>query len=304
MNMEKTSELRSHLYCFTTIAIWSTLEVVGKLLGASVSPYAVTAWRFLIGGLVILPFALRNKGDIRLGIKGIAHLGALGVLNVCLAMLLLQLSIHYGKASVSAVIISVNPLFVALFAMLLLKEKMRLGQILGLILGVAGIAVLVLGEVEMGDSRYLNLPLGIALALAAALSFGVYTVLTRAAVARYGNLLSNASSFIIGAVALFGFNLLTGKPSTILPTLPNLLLVAYLGLILTGLAYLLYFEGMKQIGAAKASMYFFSKPVISIFLAWMLLGETLRWPQLAAVVLIVAAMNLPRLHAYIKAEKR
>lgn len=303
MKMEKPSELRSHLYCFTTIAIWSTLEVVGKLLGTSVSPYAVTAWRFLIGGLMILPFALRSKGDIRLGFKGVAHLGALGVLNVCLAMLILQLSIHYGKASVSAVIISVNPLFVALFAMLLLREKMRLGQILGLILGVTGIAVLVLGEVEMGDSRYLNLPLGIALALAAALSFGVYTVLTKAAVARYGNLLSNASSFIIGAVAQFGFNFLTGKTSTIQPTTPNLLLVAYLGLILTGLAYLLYFEGMKRIGAAKASMYFFTKPVISTFLAWMLLGETLRWPQLAAVVLIVAAMNLPRLHGYIKAEK-
>ncbi|HPN41629.1 MAG TPA: DMT family transporter [Candidatus Cloacimonadota bacterium] len=293
--MKQLSEFRSHLYCLLTIAIWSTLEVVGKLLGTSVSPYAITAWRFLIGGLVILPFALRNRGDIKLGLKGIAHLSALGILNVCLAMLILQLSIHYGKASVSAVIISVNPLFVAMFAMLLLKEKMGIAQVLGLILGVTGIVILVLGEVEMRNVRYLNLPLGIGLAIVAALAFGTYTVLTRAAVARYGNLLSNSTSFLAGSISLFAYNIIAGEQLTIQPTLPNLLLAGYLGLILTGLAYLLYFEGMKRIGAGKASMYFFTKPLISTFLAWMLLGETLRASQLAAVVLIVSAMNLPRL---------
>jgi len=297
--MRVNLDFRSHLFCFLTIAIWSTLEVVGKLLGTSVSPYAITAWRFLIGGLVILPFAFRNRHEHKLGLKGIAHLVALGVLNVCLAMLILQLSIHYGKASISAVIISINPLFVALFANLILKERMSWGQILVLVLGVTGIGVLVLGEVEMDHARYLNLPLGIGLAIVAALSFGIYTVLTRAAVARFGNLVSNATSFIGGAVALFVFNALTGEELGVYPSWSNLLLLAYLGIILTGIAYLLYFEGMKRIGAARASMYFFLKPLISTFLAWALLRETLGAAQIAAVFLIVTAMNLPRIYSYI-----
>jgi len=297
--MRVNLDFRSHLFCFITIAIWSTLEVVGKLLGTSVSPYAITAWRFLIGGLVILPFAFRNRHEHKLGLKGIAHLVALGVLNVCLAMLILQLSIHYGKASISAVIISINPLFVALFANLILKERMSWGQILVLVLGVTGIGVLVLGEVEMDHARYLNLPLGIGLAIVAALSFGIYTVLTRAAVARFGNLVSNATSFIGGAVALFVFNALTGEELGVYPSWSNLLLLAYLGIILTGIAYLLYFEGMKRIGAARASMYFFLKPLISTFLAWALLRETLGAAQIAAVFLIVTAMNLPRIYSYI-----
>jgi len=297
--MRVNLDFRSHLFCFLTIAIWSTLEVVGKLLGTSVSPYAITAWRFLIGGLVILPFAFRNRHEHKLGLKGIAHLVALGVLNVCLAMLILQLSIHYGKASISAVIISINPLFVALFANLILKESMSWGQILVLVLGVTGIGVLVLGEVEMDHARYLNLPLGIGLAIVAALSFGIYTVLTRAAVARFGNLVSNATSFIGGAVALFVFNALTGEELGVYPSWSNLLLLAYLGIILTGIAYLLYFEGMKRIGAARASMYFFLKPLISTFLAWALLRETLGAAQIAAVFLIVTAMNLPRIYSYI-----
>lgn len=294
--MNRLSDYSAHLLSFVSIAIWSTLEVTGKLLDASVSPYAITAWRFLIGGLVILPFALRQKRGLKIGWGGLGYMLLLGLINVCFSMLILQISIYYGKASVTAVIVSMNPLFVAMFGHLILKEKMSLGYVLGLILGVFGIIVLVIGEVDMANGKYLNLPLGIALAVVAALGFGLYTVLTKRAVERYGNLATNSVSFIGGAILLFVFNLVMGKESGITPTVNNLVLAAYLGVILTGMAYLMYFEGMKKIGATGAAMYFFLKPLISTFLAWLLLKETLQGWQLAAVALIVLAMNLPRIH--------
>lgn len=289
----------SHLLSFVAIAIWSTLEVSGKLLDASVSPYAITSWRFLIGGLVLLPFALSHRGSRLIGFKGLLHLLLLGLVNVCFSMLILQLSIHLGKASLSAVIVSMNPLFVALFSWLILKERMSLGYIIGLALGLFGIAILVMGEVELNTVRYRNLPLGIVLAIIASLGFGFYTVLTKKAVMRYGNLITNSVSFISGAVLLFIFNLIAGFPSSFQPTVSNLLLIGYLGIILTGLAYLLYFEGMKTIGATSAAMYFFLKPLISTFLAWILLKETLAAWQIIAVILIVLAMNLPRIYKWI-----
>lgn len=287
---------RSHLFALITIAIWATLEVSGKLLDGSVSPYGITAWRFLIGGLVLLPFALKTKTDERVNIRGFVELVGLGVLNVCFSMLILHLSVYYGKASLSAVILSINPLFVMLFAAIILKEKMSLGQILGLVLALVGILVLVLAEVEMDSEKYHNLPLGIALAVVAALGFGLYTVLTKRAVQRFGNIFANSISFISGAVILFLYMMFRGHDLGFAPTLPNLMLMGYLGIILTGVAYLLYFEAMKEIGAAGASMYFFLKPIISTILAWVLLNEALRGSQIAAVVLIVAAMNLPLLY--------
>ena len=297
--MKQESNFKSHLYCFITILAWSTLEVSGKLLSPDVTPYAITAWRFLIGGLLLLPFALKPSAEHeKPGLKGILHLGFLGFFNVCLSMLILQLSVYYGKASVSAIILSINPLFVAIFAGLILKEKLDKTDIIALIVGILGILVLVLGEVEMDDSKYRNLPLGVLLAIVAALNFGLYTVLTKSAVQRYGNIRTNAISFLLGSASLFAYNFISGKDSLISFSLSNFAVTAYMGLFITGIAYLLYFEGMKNIGASKASMYFFLKPMFATFLAWLLLGESLQGIQVVAVMLIVLAMLIPRFSTF------
>ncbi len=293
--MKQLTTFKSHLFCFITILIWSTLEVSGKLLSPDVTPYAITAWRFLIGGLLLLPFALKSSDEYeKPGPKGILHLGFLGFFNVCLSMLILQLSVYYGKASVSAIILSINPLFVAIFAGLILKEKMDKTDVLALIVGILGILVLVLGEVEMDNSKYLNLPLGVVLAIVAALTFGLYTVLTKSAVQKYGNIRANAISFLLGSASLFVYNFITSKDSLISFSFSNFAVMAYMGLFITGIAYLLYFEGMKNIGASKASMYFFLKPMFATLLAWLLLGESLHGIQILAVMLIVLAMLIPR----------
>lgn len=265
------------------------------MLSPDVTPYAITAWRFLIGGLLLLPFALKSSDEYeKPGPKGILHLGFLGFFNVCLSMLILQLSVYYGKASVSAIILSINPLFVAIFAGLILKEKMDKTDVLALIVGILGILVLVLGEVEMDNSKYLNLPLGVVLAIVAALTFGLYTVLTKSAVQKYGNIRANAISFLLGSASLFVYNFITSKDSLISFSFSNFAVMAYMGLFITGIAYLLYFEGMKNIGASKASMYFFLKPMFATLLAWLLLGESLHGIQILAVMLIVLAMLIPR----------
>ncbi|HQF67837.1 MAG TPA: EamA family transporter, partial [Candidatus Cloacimonadota bacterium] len=255
-------KLRSHLFCLIAIVIWSSLEITGKLVGAGIDPYTLTAWRFVIGGLAMLPFAIRqlliNKPE--LGIGSILHIGALGIINVCASMLLLQLSIFYGKASLSAVIVAMNPLFVTLFARLILKEGLNLLQFVFLLLGIFGLIMIVLTERSFGSTEYRNLPLSILLAVIASVTFGLYSVLTKSAVGRYGNLITNSLSFIIGGIVLTCVNLLIGKPVLFEPNSSNLLFMAWLGVVITGIAYLLYFEGMKHITASRASFYFFLKP--------------------------------------------
>lgn len=284
--------LRPHLYCFLTIFFFSTLEVSGKLLGPGVSPHVITAWRFLIGGLLILPFALRQKRADRtsLSANAILKMGGLGILNVCISMLILQYSIHYGKASVTAVIVSVNPLFVSLFAAFILREKLDLARIVSLLMGMVGLGLIIFGELETGSTRYLNLPLGMVLAVLVAVTFGFYTVLTKKVVLAYGNMVTNSVSFIIGALILLGFNLALGNAIIFPLSMKNTLIMLYLGILVSGTAYLLYFEGMKQLSSSRASQYFFLKPVIASLLAWAFLGETLSLLQIAAIGFVIVSM--------------
>ncbi|MCK9309826.1 MAG: DMT family transporter [Candidatus Cloacimonetes bacterium] len=297
--------LRSHLFCLIAIIIWSTLEVTGKLVGIGIDPYTLTAWRFVIGGMILLPFALRQvrKDKLQISRSSILHIGSLGILNVCVSMLLLQLSIFYGKASLTAVIVSMNPLFVTGFAMVLIKEKLNRIQLLSLGLGLLGLLLIVFSERDFANSSYLNLPVGVIFAIMASLTFGLWTVLTKSAIVRYGNVFTNALSFLVGGIILMLINLIIGKPAAFSFSMRNLLLVSYLGLFITGVAYLLYFDAMKAISASVASAYFFLKPALATLLAFFILKETLSMGQLVGITLIVVSLvwrPLTNIFSYIR----
>ncbi|MCB5254994.1 MAG: DMT family transporter [Candidatus Cloacimonadaceae bacterium] len=286
-------KLKSHLYCLIAICIWSSLELAGKFLGEGISPFAITAWRFLIGGACIAPFAVRawTQNKIKIAVSSILKLGLLGILNVVISMLLLQWAIYYGKASLVAVIVSMNPLFVSLFALLLLKEKLNRFQVYSLFIGLIGLIIIILGEKELLQQNFINLPLGIVFAVLAGITFALYTVLTKWAVSQYGNLITNSVSFLFGGIVLSAINLIIGKSMSFVPSWHNIWLILYLGVIVTGLAYLLYFEGMKQLSAAKASFYFFLKPALATLLAYFFLGEQLSALQIGGIVLIMLALS-------------
>ena len=291
-----TSRSRAHLYCFLAILSWSTIELASKFLGPGVSPYPLTVWRFLIGGLVILPFALRGlkASQRRPKPADLLQMCLLGLLNVCVSMLFLQMSVYYGKASVSAVLVSSNPLFVSIFALLILREKLSLPQVFGLVLALVGIALLVLGEGDFGSAKYLDLPLSIALGLVSSLTFGLYTVLTKRLIETHGKTLTNSVSFLGGAAALFIYSVATGKPLLIPFSWSSAAIMLYLGAIVSGLSYLMFFEGMACLGAGQASLYFFLKPVLASLLALLFLREALAPLQLVAIFVIVAGLTLSR----------
>jgi drug/metabolite transporter (DMT)-like permease len=255
----------------------------------------------VIGGMVLLPFAIRQAriDKFQLNISSILRIGSLGILNVCVSMLLLQLSIFYGKASLTAVIVSMNPLFVSLFAMLLINEKMNKSQIISLAIGVIGLLIIILSEGDIHTAQYRNLNLGIVLAIAASLTFGFYTVRTKKAVLSYGNLLTNSVSFLCGGLVLLLINLMIGKQMVFGLNLRNMMFMGYLGFVITGLAYLLYFEGMKIISAADASAYFFLKPALATLLAYFILKESLNWMQVMGILLIVVSLSRASIIRYL-----
>lgn len=292
--MDMKSRSLSHLFCFLAILTWSTHEILSKFV--HLSAYTLTAWRFFIGGLIILPFALNALKDKpqKPKLKDLALMALLGILNVCISMLLLQISVHYGKASVSAVLVSSNPLFVSVFAMFILREKLSLPQILGLIIASVGIILLIFGEMDFGNEKYLNLPLSFVFGLGASISFGLYLVLTKKTVEKHGNVVTNGVSFFFGAIVLFVINAIIGEPLGFELTWLNLGAMFWFGVIISGLSYLLFFEGAKLLGAGTSSMYFFLKPVLASLLALIILREALAPLQIIAIIVIVGGLTLSR----------
>ena len=109
-NMSKNS---SYIFVLLGVTIFSTYEVVGKMAGYQIPVVSMTGIRFLIGGFLLLPMALtEKKNDFHFNLTNVRKILTVGVLNVAISMVLLQLSVYYGKAVLAAIIFSANPVFV------------------------------------------------------------------------------------------------------------------------------------------------------------------------------------------------
>ena len=281
----------SYLFCFIAVFFFSTNELVGKLIGEGISPIMITALRFLLGSLILLPFAINHirKNGSTLHWKDIRAISIPGLINVVGAMLFLQLAIYYGKASTSAILISSNPIFVFFLAALILREKMSKRMIIGVILGFLGIAFVIRGDLpSLAEGS--NPALGLFFGVLASLTFALFTVMAKKQVLVYGNLLFNTVSFFVGAVVLIIISLLFRLNINFDPTGMNLIYLLYLTLFVTVGAYILYFAGLRNISTANGAMIFFLKPFIASGLSYLILGERISLLQFLGIFLILGGI--------------
>ncbi|MCK4957450.1 MAG: EamA family transporter [Candidatus Cloacimonetes bacterium] len=282
----------SYIYLLITVFLFSTLEVTGKLIGPNISPFAVTIYRFMLGGIFILPFALYQikKTKLKLSWQDFGKLSIPGIVNVTISMLFLQLAIFYGEASISAILISANPIFVAIFASMILKEKLSFSKIIGLIIGLIGVILIIGAEANSGSTAK-DPFLGILFGCISSITFGLYTVLSKKYIKQYGNMVTNSFAFLIGSVILLLVSFIFGFQIEFQPTPNNLIFLGYLGFFVSGLAYLTFFEGLKKVPTATGSMFFFLKPIIASILAFIFFQEQLSHLQLLGIFIVLFGLN-------------
>lgn len=280
-----------YLLCILAIFFFSTIEIVGKLVDSSISPIAITSYRFLTGSIFLLiPVLFNIKNYIKkITAFDLIYISLIGILNVCISMYMLQLGIYYGQAALSAIIISSNPIFVGIFALFILKEKINFLSILCWFFGLIGLSMVIFGQDSISKSSR-NLSLGILFSLLASVTFGLYTVLSKRFVMKYDSKFFNAVSFLAGALVLMvmGF---AGKQEMLFQlNTKNLITILYLGIFVTGIAYLAFFNGLKGIATASGSIFFLLKPVFASIMAFFILHERLSFIQIAGVVIVLLSL--------------
>ncbi len=265
-----------------TIFMFSTLEVVTSTLKGMIDPLQLTFLRFFIGGITLLPFALRQKE--RITRNDLMFFLGLGILNIIISMGSLQLAISMGKASTSAILISSNPIFVLIFSSLILKEKINKNRIICLIFGILGITLVIYKGDLTGDTT-----LSLLLGLLASLTFGLYTVLGKLKAEGISSMTMICLSSLFGS--LLYIPILAARQVPIFSIPPgSFVKILYLGIFLSGVAYITYMEALKILSASKGAMVFFLKPVIASGLAFIILGETLTLKTITGSMLVLSGI--------------
>ena len=289
MNQNK----KAWLYLAIAILSFSSYEVVSKTVTAYIHPTQLTFIRFLTGSLCLLPFALRDlKRGIRLTGKDIIKMFCLGSLNVVVSMNLIQMGYQYTNANLSAVIISSNPIFIAFLSTFLLNERLERKKLIGLLIGICGVAVAVGGTGALIGTHMLW---GIGLQIIGMLCFSLFTVLGKKSSLKMGSCVMTTFTGLLGSIALLPFLLIQGTlPWDFeLRAIPFQML--YICVFNTGIAFYLYFRALEALDTGTGSMSFFAKPLLAGVWAALFLGETMTWQLFMGILFVAAGIYLAML---------
>jgi len=260
--------------------LWSSAYAVAKVALADCPPLLLLTFRFLLAGVVMLGAAALTGISLKISRRNLILFAGLGVANQAAYLGIGYLGLKSIASGLSALVISANPVLTAVLAAVFLGERMSWRKALGLVLGVGGVAFVVQHRLAGGFDH----PEGIALTLVALVSLVIGTILYKRFVPSGGLWVGNAVQSLSAGFAMLPFAFTFESVGDIVPTWRLAAAMAFLVLLVSVFAYLLWFQLLERSGATAASSYHFLMPPLGMFFGWLLLGEHVSYADFAGIV--------------------
>lgn len=277
-----------------TPLFWAGNAVLAKGVVAQIPPMSMSFWRWIIALAILLPFGWpgvrRHQAVIRQHWRSIL---ALATFSVGAFNSLLYLAAVTTSAINIALINATIPIMVALLAWLLLGDRTRPLQALGIALAIVGIATVV-ARGDLSVLTALQAQPGDLIMVLAVASWGLFSVLLRRQAVPLPPLTFLTVQIATGAVVIFPFYLVDvlfisgGFELNRATALPMMYFAIFPGI----LAYAFWNHGVHRIGPSKAAIFMYLTPVFASVLAGIFLGERLGPSHLIGGALILAGLVL------------
>jgi drug/metabolite transporter (DMT)-like permease len=268
---------------FAVMAVlWGVPYFFIKIAVAELPPVTLVAARTAIAAAVLLPVALW-RGDL-LGLRGrLAAVVGLMLLEVTLPFLLISAGEQRIASSLTGLLIASVPMMIALLALRFdASERVGRLQVLGLCLGLAGVAAILGLDVGRDPAQLL----GAAMVLLAALLYALGALLVKHAFSDVSPLGPATAALALNTVLLAPFAL-ASAPHRV-PSPQVVLALLGLGVLCTAVAFLVYFALIVEAGAGRAAVITYVNPAIAVALGVIVLGERLTPVTVAGFVLVIA----------------
>jgi drug/metabolite transporter (DMT)-like permease len=266
-------------------AIWGASFMFIKVAVRELEPMALVWLRLLLAGVVLVPAALLTVGRdaVTQFRAAFGRLAVMGMVNSALPFLLLAWAETRLDAGLAAILQAAAPLFTAVISLRFGTDRVTGARLAGVVLGFVGVALLV-GAHTGGDLVAALAVVGTALCYSAAGVYGAHK-------------LRDTHPFVVGAgsmvialvlVAPFG---LAALPAHMIGA-KELGSVLVLGLVCTGVAYMLFFVMLRGAGASRSILVTYLVPGTALVYAVVLLGEHVRVTAFLGLMLILGGVAL------------
>ena len=268
--------------------------VVGKLVVASFPVFLASELRFAAAAAILVPLLVAREGGIpRLTARDWAIVFLQALTGVFLFSLFLLYGLTLTTAAASGIITSTTPAVIAALSFLVLRERLRWPEWAGVGCAVAGVLAISAAGDAADASTGPRPALGNALVFGAVVGEALFTILGKAVAGRVSPLATATLVTTFGAALFLPVALAEARGFDFAAVGPRgWLAVLYYAAVVTVLGFVLWFRGVAQVPAGTAAAFTGLLPISAVGLAYILLGEPVRWTHLVGAAFVLAGIGL------------
>ena len=289
--MQRQPTRTDYIVLFALGALWGSSFGAIKIALHGVTPLTVMSVRILLAGAALLLLILVRKTPLPRGIQNWIKISWMALFGTLIPFFLVPWGQLQIDSSLAAILMAVNPLFALTLGHFFSEhESFTLRQLLAMLVGFSGI-LLVFGENAISSIN------GNIWAQLAVIGAGFCYTISGVIVSRVRGASADsvsASIFICSSVIVFPLWMILEQPWSLHFETESLLALTHLGLVSTGMAFLMRYYIILRAGAVFLSYVAFIIPMFGILFGILFLGETISVNTMGAVVLILSGVYLGR----------
>jgi drug/metabolite transporter (DMT)-like permease len=266
---------------------WAGNIILGRAMRADIPPVAMAFWRWTIAFCVVMPFAFgRLKQHRHVLLRSWRLLAFMGGIGIATYNTLSYIALRSTTATNATLFNSLIPVLIVPIAWLVLRERIRPLQALGVAISLAGVLVIV-ARGDLSTLRDLSINGGDLLLLAAMVLWAFYTVALRFKPPELDTLAFLAAIVLFGLPVLavfYAMELASGATFELTPV--SAVTLAYYGTMPSVVAYLFFNRGVAMIGPQRAGIFIHLVPAYGVILSTLFLNEPPQAFHAAGIVLI------------------
>ena len=266
--------------------IWSSAFFNIKIATYSYGPVTIALLRIFFGAIPVVALCLYKKIKIEAFSKDWYWFASIGLINLVIPFFLIAYGVQKVQSNLAAILMASTPLSATVLAHLFTKnEKINFTKVLGVLIGFSGIVFLFSDNILINESNFIS-----ALLILIGSTFYVIGGLLTIKISNKKNENVTASILIWATIFLIPITAYTEQPWNLTPSTESTISVIYLGVVATGLAWLLRFRILVNNGLVFQAQVAYLIPIFGIILGYIFLNELITPKVLIAVLAVIAGI--------------
>jgi drug/metabolite transporter (DMT)-like permease len=275
---------------------WAVGHPVGRIMAGVLHPFQIACITLTTGFLCVFLYLLVSKQLYKIkqiSAKDIIISLILGIFGFFFYQICTFSALARVPASMNSILVTTNVIFITVFSIIVLKERVRFVTALGICLALAGTALVIFNQGFHIDGSF-NV-VGSLFSLGAALSFTIYSISGKEVISRNDPIIIASLALFSGMAILLVFSSVTvGFEALTTLSAKNWLLLLFLGAGMIGIAYPVWFACLKKVNASEIAIFIYLTPVFAGLLSYLILKEVFGWMFYLGAVLILGGISVSR----------